>query len=101
MEQPSGNYPQTNQPSIPNSNCSGIFEFLRIVFSLLVPLSLRYLIDYVERAELAAAAAAAGAAATEGTATGATWENQTANGGGGDIILDQGRMDDVAKSLTG
>ena len=93
----------TNQPSIPNSNCSGIFEFLRIVFSLLVPLSLRYLIDYVERAELAAAAAAAaaaGAAATEGTATGATWENQTANGGG-DIILDQGRMDDVAKSLTG
>ena len=87
----------TNQPSIPNSNCSGIFEFLRIVFSLLVPLSLRYLIDYVERAELAAAA---GAAATEGTATGATWENQTANGGG-DIILDQGRMDDVAKSLTG
>ena len=88
----------TNQPSIPNSNCSGIFEFLRIVFSLLVPLSLRYLIDYVERAELAAAA---GAAAIEGTATGATWENQTANGGGGDIILDQGRMDDVAKSLTG
>ena len=86
------------------SQCSGIFEFLRIAFSLLVPLSLRYLIDYVERAELAAAAAgAAGAATTEGTATtGATWENQTAaGGGGGDTILDQGRMDDVAKSLTG
>ena len=42
---------------------SGIFEFLRIAFSLLVPLSLRYLIDYVERAELAEAAKRAAEAA--------------------------------------
>ena len=82
------------------SQCSGIFEFLRIAFSLLVPLSLRYLIDYVERAELAAA--------TESTTAdaGATWGNQTAAGGGGgeeggDTVLDQGRTDDVAKSLIG
>ena len=73
------------------SQCSGIFEFLRIAFSLLVPLSLRYLIDYVERAELAAAA-------PEGTTT-SSWGNQTE--GGEDTLLDQGRMDDVAKSLIG
>ena len=77
------------------SQCSGIFEFLRIAFSLLVPLSLRYLIDYVERAELAAATAAA----VEGTTTTTSWGNQTE--GGGDTLLDQGRMDDVAKSLIG
>ena len=65
--------------------CSGVCEFLRIAFSLLVPLSLRYLIDYVERAELAASAANAGEEA-------ATWEwdNSTAEGGG-DFIPNQGR----------
>ena len=71
------------------SHRSGICEFLRIAFSLLVPLSLRYLIDYVERAELAAAAGAVTGAAGA-AAAGATWEweNSTAEG---DIIPDQGR----------
>ena len=64
-------------------------EFLRIAFSLLVPLSLRYLIDYVERAELATAAAAlnAGEEATW------EWENSTAELGGGGITPNQGRTD--------
>ena len=38
---------------------SGVFELFRIIFSLLVPLALRYLIDYVERAESAIATTAA------------------------------------------
>ena len=67
--------------NVPNS---GIFEFLRIAFSLLVPLSLRYLIDYVERAELAEAAKRAAEAAAS-----SSWENQTTADGGG--LPDQGR----------
>ena len=66
--------------------CSGVCEFLRIAFSLLVPLSLRYLIDYVERAELATAALNAGEATWE-------WENSTAELGGGGITPNQGRTD--------
>ena len=67
--------------------CSGVCEFLRIAFSLLVPLSLRYLIDYVERAELATAASNAGEEATW------EWENSTAELGGGGITPNQGRID--------
>ena len=70
------------------SHCSGVCEFLRIAFSLLVPLSLRYLIDYVERAELATAAIATNA----GEATW-EWENSTAELGGGGITPNQGRID--------
>ena len=86
-------YTKPHQTTETNASyiCSGVCEFLRIAFSLLVPLSLRYLIDYVERAELAALAAAA-------TVTGAgeeatwEWENSTAEGGGGGIP-NQGRPD--------
>ena len=81
------------------SRCSGVCEFLRIAFSLLVPLSLRFLIDYVERAELATAAAAAAANAGEATWE---WENSTAEVGG--VTPNQGRTGgriDVASSLIG
>ena len=68
-----------------NVSNSGIFEFLRIAFSLLVPLSLRYLIDYVERAELAEAAKRAAQEAAS------SWgENQTTADGGG--LPDEGSM---------
>ena len=75
------------------SHCSGVCEFLRIAFSLLVPLSLRYLIDYVERAELATAAATATAALNAGEAATWEWENSTAELGGGGITPNQGRID--------
>ena len=74
------------------SHCSGVCEFLRIAFSLLVPLSLRYLIDYVERAELAALAAAATVTGAGGEEATWEWENSTAEGGGGGIP-NQGRPD--------